>query len=76
LESEARLLEVEKKLRSENIFPRRYFFPSLDTLGYLKNPGACAVSRDVAGRVLCLPLYPGLRERDISRITELIRSMV
>src|SRR5690554_2937 len=54
--SEAQLLKVEAKLKQNNIIPRRYFYPSLDTLDYLKiktqnkhrNHQACFVSRDVA----------------------------
>ena len=34
-ESEEQLLKVEAKLKENNILSRRYFYPSLDTLGYL-----------------------------------------
>ena len=52
--SEGELLAVQERLNEAGIFPRRYFYPSLDTLG------VCPVSRDRAGRVLCLPMYPTL----------------
>lgn len=54
---------------------RRYFFPSLDTLPYV--PAAvCAVSRDAAERVLCLPLYADLSERDQDRVISGIRELL
>ncbi|MBE0472373.1 MAG: hypothetical protein IBX55_23055, partial [Methyloprofundus sp.] len=34
--SEAQLLQVEAILKENNILARRYFYPSLDTLDYLK----------------------------------------
>jgi len=34
--SEAELLAVRKGLNRENIYPRRYFYPSLNTLNYVK----------------------------------------
>ena len=36
LKSEEQLLKVQKALNDENIFPRRYFYPSLDTLKYIE----------------------------------------
>ncbi len=58
---------VKAALEAEQVFPRRYFFPSLDTLPYVQ-ADACPVSRLVAERVLCLPLYPGLMEGDVERM--------
>ena len=34
--SEKELLKIQKALNSEQIFPRRYFYPSLDTLEYIE----------------------------------------
>lgn len=59
-DSEAELLKVEAKLKENEIIPRRYFYPSLDTLEYLKGNQVCSISRDIASRILCLPIYPGL----------------
>jgi dTDP-4-amino-4,6-dideoxygalactose transaminase len=59
-ESEKQLLKVETKLKENNIIPRRYFYPSLDTLDYLQSNQACLISRDIASRILCLPIYPNL----------------
>ncbi len=65
------MLRVKKALEAEQIFPRRYFYPSLDTLPYVQ-ADACPVSRSVADRVLCLPLYPGLGQNDVDKIANVI----
>lgn len=70
-ESEARLLEVQKALNDKQIFPRRYFYPSLNTIPYV-NGAPMPISESIASRVLCLPLYEGLEEEDVVRIIEII----
>jgi dTDP-4-amino-4,6-dideoxygalactose transaminase len=72
-DSEAMLLLVKSALEAENIFPRRYFFPSLETLGYGK-ADCVPVSRDVASRVLCLPVFVGLDKRVVETIGQLVVS--
>ena len=70
------MMRVRKSLLDNGIFPRRYFYPSLNTLPYL-NPELkriCPVSESVSSRVLCLPLYVGLDKSDVEVICGLIRS--
>ncbi|MGM5470807.1 DegT/DnrJ/EryC1/StrS family aminotransferase [Flavobacteriaceae bacterium LMO-SS05] len=69
---EAQLLNIKAILESHNIYPRRYFYPSLNTLDYVKYR-ACPVSESIASRVLCLPLYPDLKTEDQHRIIALIQ---
>jgi dTDP-4-amino-4,6-dideoxygalactose transaminase len=71
-ENEQQLLTKTEELSKENVFPRRYFYPSLNTLPYLKNAANCPVSEDIAARVLCLPMYADLREEDIKMICEVL----
>ncbi len=66
---------VQATLQEAGIHPRRYFWPSLDTLPYLKDAHACPISRDVADRVLCLPMYYGLEVSHQAHIIELVRSV-
>ncbi len=73
LESEERLLEILDKLKNKNIFPRRYFYPSLNTLPYIKTEQSCPISEDISVRTLCLPLYEDLEESVISKICEEIK---
>lgn len=58
-------------LARSGIHARRYFHPSLDTLPYV-NASPCPVSRDMAGRALCLPLFVGLTEAVQQRIVDVI----
>jgi dTDP-4-amino-4,6-dideoxygalactose transaminase len=64
--------KIIEALGKEQIYPRRYFYPSLNTLIYLKNPESCPVSEDISLRVLSLPLYPELASEDVTRIIEII----
>ncbi len=66
-ESEEKLLRVLQRLNDCGIFPRRYFYPSLNTLGYVSNK-SMPVSEKIAASVLCLPLYAGLSEAETHKI--------
>ncbi|WP_292520551.1 DegT/DnrJ/EryC1/StrS aminotransferase family protein [Methanoculleus sp.] len=59
--SEDALLKTQQRLNDAGIFPRRYFYPSLDALnGYARPDKGNPISRSRADRVLCLPLYSAL----------------
>ncbi len=70
-ESEEQLLEVQKQLNNQEIYPRRYFYPSLNTIEYAKGE-AMHVSEKIASRILCLPLYVGLEIAQIEKISKII----
>src|SRR5207253_2856046 len=55
-ESEAMLLRVMEALNLNNVYPRRYFYPSLSELPYVHDQRS-PVSEDISRRILCLPLY-------------------
>ena len=69
-DSEEQLLRVQKALNEAQIFPRRYFYPSLNTIDFVKGT-PMPISESVAARVLCLPLYAGLLEEELSLITSI-----
>ena len=69
---EATVLKVMAALKVNNIVPRRYFYPSLNTLPYLENHISCKVSEDIAATVLCLPLFNDLSKEIVSKITQII----
>ena len=71
-ESEEQLLRVQEALNKENILPRRYFYPSLNTIEYTKGK-EMPVSESIAKRILCLPLYVGFEESDLQLICDLIK---
>ena len=66
------LLKVQAKLNANHIFPRRYFYPSVNTFSRLVPYTPMPVSEDIASRILCLPLYYTLSEQDIQRIIDII----
>jgi len=72
-DSEESLLKADARLKENDIFVRRYFYPSLDTLEYLGSKQVCKNSRDIASRILCLPMYPGLANDYIKKIINLIK---
>jgi dTDP-4-amino-4,6-dideoxygalactose transaminase len=67
-ESEELLLRVVDRLADDNIFPRRYFYPSLNTVSVFDPQASLPVSERVGRTVLCLPLYDTLSFEDIERI--------
>lgn len=71
-DSEKTLLDKMGKLEEENVFPRRYFYPSLNTLPYLKTIQSCPISEDIATRVICLPLFVGLDKNVIRKICKVL----
>ncbi len=72
-QSEKHLLEVENALQAVDIFPRRNFFPALNTLNYIKNV-AMKHSDDIVSRTMCIPLSVGLAEADLALICKIINS--
>ena len=66
-ESEAQLLRGEKALNDHQIYPRRYFYPSLNTIEYIKGQ-SMPISESIAERILCLPLYSGLEVLELQKI--------
>lgn len=68
-ESEAQLLKVQKALNEKDIYPRRYFYPSLNTLNYVDYV-EMPISEAVSSKVLCLPLYAGLKPNELKEIVE------
>jgi dTDP-4-amino-4,6-dideoxygalactose transaminase len=71
--SEDELLKVQKALNDKQIFPRRYFYPSLDTLRYIEPKQECKISRDISKRILCLPIYSELEKKVQEIIIETIK---
>lgn len=73
LTDEEETLKIQKALNNAKIFPRRYFYPSLDTLDYIEPKQYMKNSRDISKRILCLPLYPELNENQQKEIINIVR---
>lgn len=70
--SEEQLLNIKKRMNEEQIFPRRYFYPSLNTLPYIRN-NKMEISESISKRILCLPLSAEIAEEEITRIVDLLK---
>jgi len=64
-DSEEILLKIKERLQSNNIFPQRYFYPSLNTVSVFQPQATLPVAERVAKTVLCLPLYDNLSKKSI-----------
>lgn len=73
--TEIQLKKALDTLSSHDIYPRRYFYPSLNTLDYV-NYKSCPISEDISKRILCLPLFPDLCLDDVNYIVDLIKAVV
>ncbi|KES17197.1 DegT/DnrJ/EryC1/StrS family aminotransferase [Gilliamella sp. W8136] len=73
--SEKQLLDVFSELNKMDVYPRRYFYPSLNQLPYL-NYKHCEISEDISKRIACLPLYVGLKEEEQNIIVDTIKKII
>ena len=69
--NESELLAAMEAMKSVNIFPRRYFYPSLNNIGYA-NGEIMEVSENVSKRIICLPLYYNLGEENTKMISDIL----
>lgn len=71
--SEEKLIKAKNLLNQDDIFPRRYFYPSLTDLPYVES-----LFTPIAGRIapcmLCLPLFPELTFADVHNVMQIINS--
>jgi len=71
--------ELYNKLKQNNIFGRRYFYPLISEFPTYRNlPSADAanlsVAFNMAEQIICLPIYPGLEEKEVDIIYKLIKT--
>lgn len=69
--------ELYDALKEHNIFARRYFYPLITDLAAYKEIHSLRRhptprAEDVAGKVICLPIYPDLERIDVERIVSII----
>ncbi len=67
--------KVYEKLRSNDIYARKYFYPLTSEQSCYRNAfrfSRTPLAKKLAERVLALPLYEGLEEKDIGRICDLL----
>lgn len=72
LESEELLLKLKEQMDKQEIFTRRYFYPSLaSALPYLPKL-QLPITEDIAKRVLCLPFYYDLTFEEVELIARVM----
>ncbi len=73
--SEDVLLQTRQILLENGISARRYFYPSLNKLPFIKKGGSCPVSESISKKVLSMPLYFDLPNNDVERIANLVNAV-
>jgi dTDP-4-amino-4,6-dideoxygalactose transaminase len=71
--NEDELLIAVNSLNKLDIFPRRYFYPSLNTLPYVAKSNTL-ISENISSRILCLPMSHDLTSEEVQIITSTIRA--
>jgi len=74
-EAESVLLKVLEQMNLHNIYPRRYFYPSLSTLPYIHGQSV-PIAEQISRRVLCLPLYHALSDEEVDMICRLLKRVL
>lgn len=69
--SESSALKAKEELEKFEIFPRRYFYPSLSKLDYIK-PAETPISDSISQRILCLPLFHDLSSEEQQMIARIL----
>lgn len=70
-ETKKALQKVIAELNAQYIYPRRYFYPSLNKLEYVSKQ-SCPISESISGKVLTLPLFHSLTDSSIEMISRII----
>jgi dTDP-4-amino-4,6-dideoxygalactose transaminase len=71
LPSEELTLQVIDELNRHWVYPRRYFYPSLDSLPYVKEQDL-PITKRISKQILCLPLYHSLSTEEIDLVARII----
>lgn len=74
LQSNHERQHVKLALENSNIPSREYFSPSLDSVYNKKD--VCINSRDIASRVLCLPLHYHMSLADVKTVSQVVKSSI
>ena len=72
--------DLYEKLKSRNVFGRRYFYPLISQFPTYRTlesalPGRMPIAEKTAQEVICLPIYPALKEQEVKFITNILTSI-
>lgn len=68
--TEEKLLAAIQKFEENYVYPRRYFYPPLNKVFGGKD---CPKAEDLMSRVMCLPLYYELEDKDVNKVISLVK---
>lgn len=72
-ESEDILKLVMTNLQAKEIFPRRYFYPALNTLSFTRSfKGDTPIAESISRRILCLPIFHEMTLSEQDQVMEVI----
>ncbi len=63
-----------KKLNSKNIYPRKYFYPSLNLLKHLKG-NKLEISENLSKKIICLPISDEIKINQIKNICDTLNNI-
>lgn len=73
-DSEEQAVRVAVSLKENGVLARRYFYPSLESVACLDAEAAQPVSKEIASRILCLPIFAQLSQHDQKSIINFIEA--
>jgi dTDP-4-amino-4,6-dideoxygalactose transaminase len=73
--SEDEMKKVRAALLEQEIAARQYFYPSLDTLPYVEHRKVMSISRDIASRILVIPMHSGVEPKVSKIIIETLQKL-
>jgi len=73
--SETNLLAAISILNKNQIFPRRYFYPSLNNIPFINSKQSMPISESISSCILCLPLYHTLNQSELMKIIDILNSI-
>lgn len=72
--SEEQAVRIAQKMNRSGVVARRYFYPSLESIACLGAKADLPESRNIASRILCLPIFDQLSQNDQESIINLIKA--
>lgn len=72
LENEITTINIIKVLSTKKIYPRRYFYPTLDCIFKNKRPNV-QIAINISQRILCLPLYSEMKINELNSVINTIK---
>lgn len=74
--NESQLLLTLKLLNQKNIFPRRYFYPCVNSASYIQKSDETPIAESLSKRIICLPLDTYISNEKIIEICNIINRVI